>query len=342
MIEIVTEQHRDEYQQFIHACSNANYCHDMGWRDVFSGAYKKEPYYLIFRDKNSGSVMGIAPSFFIKSKIFGNHLVSMPYLDFGGVVAANGDVEQALLLDLVRKAKGCALELRCQHPITKLATVKNEKVTMILKLEGYSEESYWKGLNAKVRNQVRKADKSNVSIKWGRGELLDDFYKVFCINMRDLGSPVHSKLFFKLVLKHFSGAQIGVAYRTNQPIGGLVRIHWNNTLAIPWASTLRAQRVHCPNNALYWQSIQYAFQNLCKEVDFGRSSKGEGTYKFKKQWKADESPLAWYQFNKDGVLQTQVSNVASGKMQVAAGIWQKMPLWAANIVGPLVRPSISA
>ena len=34
-------------------------------------------------------------------------------------------------------------------------------------------------------------------------ELLDDFYDVFLINMRDLGSPVHSKKLMKNVLEEF-------------------------------------------------------------------------------------------------------------------------------------------
>ena len=38
-----------------------------------------------------------------------------------------------------------------------------------------------------------------------RGDIndLDDFYHVFAINMRDLGTPVYSKAFFKNMLEEF-------------------------------------------------------------------------------------------------------------------------------------------
>ena len=34
----------------------------------------------------------------------------------------------------------------------------------------------------------------------GGVELLDDFYRVFAINMRDLGTPVYGKIFFRNIL----------------------------------------------------------------------------------------------------------------------------------------------
>jgi len=48
-------------------------------------------------------------------------------------------------------------------------------------------EVLWKGLDAKVRNQIRKGQKANLSVAWGGPELLPDFYAVFSHNMRDLG-----------------------------------------------------------------------------------------------------------------------------------------------------------
>lgn len=39
--------------------------------------------------------------------------------------------------------------------------------------------------------------------KVGMAELLDDFYSVFSINMRALGTPVYSKSFFANILSEF-------------------------------------------------------------------------------------------------------------------------------------------
>jgi len=48
----------------------------------------------------------------------------------------------------------------------------------------------WDGLDRKVRNQVRKAQKSGLTAERGGTALLDAFYAVFARNMRDLGTPL--------------------------------------------------------------------------------------------------------------------------------------------------------
>jgi len=203
-------------------------------------------------------------------------------------------------------------------------------------------DAYWKRLDAKVRNQVRKAEKSGVTVRWGREERLDEFYEVFCVNMRDLGSPTHAKGFFAAVLKHFPGASIGTAHRDGKCIGGLFRILWKDELVIPWASTLKEERMHCPNNALYWEAIRYAFEQGCARVDFGRSTKDEGTYRFKKQWLARESNLYRYQFDDKGHFLERSWHVSQGKLGWTRNVWARLPLKLANALGPMVRGSISA
>lgn len=203
-------------------------------------------------------------------------------------------------------------------------------------------DAYWKGLDAKVRNQVRKAEKSGVTVRWGREDRLDEFYDVFCVNMRDLGSPTHAKAFFAAVLRHFPGASIGTAHREGKCIGGLFRILWKDELVIPWASTLRDERAYCPNNLLYWEAIRYAFAQGCRLVDFGRSTRDEGTWRFKKQWQAREGSLYRYQFDDKGHFREQSWHVTQGKLGWTRNVWAKLPLAVANSLGPMLRGSISA
>lgn len=203
-------------------------------------------------------------------------------------------------------------------------------------------DAYWKGLDAKVRNQVRKAEKSGVTVKWGREDRLEEFYRVFCVNMRDLGSPTHARGFFESVLRRFPGAAIGTAHRQGRCIGGLFRIHWKDELAIPWASTLKSDRSHCPNNALYWEAIRFAFEAGCRRVDFGRSTREEGTWRFKKQWQAKELPLYRYQFDDKGQFLAHAWHISQGKLGWTRNVWAKLPLMVANSLGPVLRGSISA
>jgi FemAB-related protein (PEP-CTERM system-associated) len=329
-------------REFLDRHPDANYGHDPAWGEVFREAYGKRTLTFVHVD-DKGAVTGLASASILASAVFGRKLVAMPYLDYGGPLGADAAAETALrsrLLDEARERR-LALEIRSLLPQSGLASPDNEKVAMILPISGASEE-YWKRLDAKVRNQVRKAEKSGVTVTWGGPELLDDFYRVFTVNMRDLGSPTHSRAFFVAVLKHFPKAEIGVAYRAGRPIGCLFRIGWKRTLVIPWASTLKEERQYCPNNALYWESLRTAFERGLAEVDFGRSTREEGTYKFKRQWLAEERPLHWYPFDAAGNPAPKVEHAATGRMGWAKGLWARLPLPLANALGPRVRGYISA
>jgi FemAB-related protein (PEP-CTERM system-associated) len=342
-VEILTQDSEPEYQDYVSRCPQATYCHDLAWLKIIGKTYENEPLYLIHRNVRDRRVSGVLPGFFV-TWLFGRKLVSLPYLDFGGILAAGRTVEMELLARFLQESsrRGAPAELRCPYPLDSLPPASNNRVGMSLNLEGLSESTYWKKLDGKVRNQVRKADKARVSVRQGRHELLDDFYQVFCRNMRDLGSPVHSRRLFSTMLDHLPESGIVTAYHDNRCIGGLFRTLWNDTLAIPWASTVRDARIHCPNNALYWESIRFAFLNGCRRVDLGRSARDQGTYRFKQQWLAEEVPLPWYQFDSRRSPAATVRHASQGALSKLTDLWSHLPLPIANVLGPRLRPHISA
>jgi FemAB-related protein (PEP-CTERM system-associated) len=343
-VEKVNHLNESEYQNYALSSPAANFCHDIAWARIIRDSYRKETAYLLSRRESDGLVDGIAPCVLLDSILFGKQLVSLPYLDFGGLVADTSDAERALIseLDSLARRRRATLEIRCRESLQSLSIPQNDKVRMVLPLNPWKEERYWKALDSKVRNQVRKAEKSQVHLVWGREELLEDFYQVLCVNMRTLGSPVHSRKFFINVLKHLPGAQIGTAYREGRCIAGLLRIWWKDSLVVPWASSLKEERVHCPNNALYWDCIREAFRAGTQLFEFGRSTKDEGTYNFKKQWLAQETPLFWYQFNHTGQLNGQISHLSTGRSAALAHLWAKLPLRVTNALGPKLRSLIAA
>jgi serine/alanine adding enzyme len=345
----------EEYQEYVLSSPGGNYCHDIAWKRVFQETYGKEPAYWICRE--NGRITGAAPAFWLESLLFGRSLVSMPYLDYGGILHDTPEAGAELVetLKLAAASRRAALEIRQERPLADPAP-PNHKVKMVLDLRGRREETYWKELDAKVRNQVRKAEKSGIAVRAGGEELLPEFYRVFCVNMRDLGSPVHPADLFRNVLRHLPGAEIVLADHGGYVVGGLVRIHWKDAMIIPWASTLRKYRALCPNNAIYWETLREAFHRGCASVDFGRSTKEAGTYKFKLQWLAKEEPLPWYAFSADALThraaggrgQEMPASVPApaeegklGVMGLAAELWRKLPARYANWLGPRIRGAFS-
>ena len=316
----------------------ATLSHKGSWRHIITQAYGHSTFYLMAR--RGDEVVGILPLVWVKSAFLGHALSSMPYQDYGGIVADDPSVGRLLLdhaLDLRKTCRAPLLELRHREPPAHdgKASLRTDKAVMLLDLPQGSD-FLWKNLSGKVRNQVRKAQKSGLTTHLGGSELLDDFYKVFVVNMRDLGSPVHHVSFFSAIFSEFGeNARLLVVRDNNKTVGGLIGLFYKDTIVVPWASSLRESFSKCPNNLLYWDAIQIACDRGCKIFDFGRSSIDSGTYNFKLQWGAKPVQLNWQYFYSHG-KPVQLPE-ESAKYRLAATIWSHLPPSLTAFLGPPLR-----
>lgn len=319
---------------------SSNY-HRYAWRDVVENSFQHPCYYLAAQNSN-GRILGVLPLVFVKSRLFGRFLVSQPFFNYGGLLCENQEIGNALLAeaDKLRKELGAEhVELRHTNPWAAGLPTKQHKVCMILEL-AKDIETQWQGFNAKLRNQVRKAEKSGLSTATGGRELLSDFYTVFVRNMRDLGTPVYEQKFFDELLAVFPGdSRIIAVFHEGKPVAAGLILRFRDTLEIPWASSNRDYNHLCPNNLLYWTALQHALKIGCTRFDFGRSTPGEGTYRFKEQWGARALQLNWQYLLESGVALPELNN-KNPKYEMAIRIWRRLPLTLTRILGPHIVKSI--
>jgi len=304
--------------------------------------------------------------FHLKSFLFGNSLISLPYFDMGGILADNEETANELLTEAVKigqKLKVDTIELRhkkalecmafsteriaqsseiqtlCSMPHAPCYTTKSHKVRMLLKLPD-SSEALMKSFKAKLRSQIKKPLKEGLRTQIGERELLVDFYQVFAANMRDLGSPVHSKKLIQNVLEAFSdNARIIIIYKENTPLACSLVAGFKNILQNPWASALHKYSRLAPNMLLYWSMLEYACDTGYEYFDFGRSTPDEGTYKFKQQWGSKPRSLSWQFISLNGKPVDSASDEKS-KFDAVIAFWQKLPVQFTKIVGPMIRRHI--
>ena len=322
------------------------YCR-FSWKDSVEKAYGHKAYYLLAEEE--GAILGIFPLFLFRVPFLGDSLVSLPFCDVGGILANNEKCYKALLAEgfsIGSKGKVKNIEVRsCQkHPdelqenVDWFHSLETSKVRMLLKLPQSSEE-LWKSFKSKLRSQVRKAEKNGLMFRWGDIDDLNSFYQVFSQNMHDLGSPVHGRKWIESILMEFGdNARMGLIFKDEEPIGCGIILFTKHNVSIPWASTLRRYNRLSPNMMLYWSFLKFAADNEKKIFDFGRSTPNEGTYRFKKQWGAEPDQLFWYKFS---IKECDQQAIAGGKRQQVEQIWQKMPLFLANFIGPRIRKYIS-
>jgi serine/alanine adding enzyme len=217
-------------------------------------------------------------------------------------------------------------------------TISN-KIRMMLELPD-SSEILMKSFKAKLRSQIRRPMKEGFKTRIGSKDLLDDFYRVFSTNMRDLGSPVHRKELMGGVLSEFANdAKIVMVYRQREPVACSVVIGFAETLGNPWASSLRRFSRLSPNMLLYWRMLEYACDNGFKYFDFGRSSPDEGTYKFKEQWGSLPVRLQWQRIPLKRKREDH-SIYEDRSFQMVSEIWKQLPISLSRIIGPRIRKHI--
>ena len=315
----------------------ANLAHAREWFTVISAAYSHTPFYL--RAEDSSTHVGILPAFLIRKPLLGPIVTSMPFLDAGGPCGGSGRMADALVDHLVAEAQrqgANQVELRCISPINQPFEASLEKVTLVLPLPSHPDP-LWRGLDPKVRNQIRKAERGGLTVEVGGIEMLEEFYRVFAINMRDLGSPVHAKGFFRTILETFGkSAQVVLAKKDEITLGGLISLVFKDTMYVPWASSLREYAPLCPNMLLYWDTLRRASTGGLSRFDFGRSTRGSGTYRFKRQWGAEEAQLFWYTIPLGG-QRTPTISPDDGKGLVVRRLWSRLPVGISRVLGPRIR-----
>jgi len=327
------EADRSEWDAFVASRADATGYHEWAWRGVFARGFGHRAIYLVARI--GGGIVGVLPLVEMRSVLFGRFLASLPFLNYGGLLAGSDATATALVEHAaqVARARKCRhVELRHVERRLPLAPARQHKVAMRLPLAA----GLWDGLDRKVRNQVRKAEKSGLAFERGDAGLLPEFYAVYARNMRDVGTPVYARRFFDEILAAFPGrARVLVVRLDRRPIAAAVSFQTRRTVEVPWASSLREFNSFCPNHLLYWRAIEAAVAEGADTFDFGRSTPDGGTYRFKTQWGAVPVPLHWeYPYLAGGGVPDQ--GPTNPKFSAAIALWKRMPLGLANALGPLI------
>lgn len=199
-------------------------------------------------------------------------------------------------------------------------------VTLRLNVAGRGEDGVWKdSLDAKCRNQVRKSQRSGLTIRAGRERRLrDDFHALLAGTMHHYGAPLLPRRLFDLLPERFDVSYY-VAYHQATPAAAIVAISDHRLVWVPWAASNRSLRRLCPNHLLYWAAISDAIERQADIFDFGRSPYGGPTHRFKRQWGAQPIGL--------DMLSPKRQN-PYGKYRQAQAVWRVLPRTLVDRIGP--------
>lgn len=330
-------QFHSDWSHFSENCSSSggSASRRLEWLAILQQGLGHRPYCIEVR--RDGALRGLLPLCYLNTRLFGKFLVGLPYLNVGGVMTDDDAAASALIDRAVELADALDvryLELRHERrrPHPALGVESTQKVHMRLELPSEVDE-LWRQLKPKVRNQIRKAEQNALSVHWGSLDLLDEFYRVFAINMRDLGTPVFGRELFASMLNRLGAdAEVCVVRHDGKACAGGLLLHGAGIAETPSASSLRTMNALNPNMLLYWSFLQRCIERGQRTFDFGRTTVGSNTHRFKTQWGAQPHDAVWQYYVRHGSVGDLRPD--NPKLQRRIAAWKRLPVWLTRVAGP--------
>ena len=314
------------WDAFVARCPGAPSYARWAWLELLSDSFRLPRIALAAR--RGAEIRGVLPLIAQSNPVHGAFLTSLPFVNYGGLLADDPDATAALIA-------GCAVETRArraaqaelrQLPGTPLdLPAATHKVRPVLDLPS-DPAPLWDRLGAKLRSQVRRPMKEGIEASAGGAERLDDFYRVLATRWRQLGSPVYRRAFFERILATFPGEHAIVTARKGDTVVGAAWLHFfRGCCEIPWAATRVEWNRFSPNMLLYWHAIETAIARGGTLFDLGRSTEGAPTHAFKMQWSPRCEPFPWFYVL--GTAAAVPGPAGSGSAAAAfRAAWAKLPL----------------
>ena len=143
---------------------NSSIYHTEKWLTILEKVFG----YKIFKLRRENIIFPIA---LVKSFLFGDRLISLPFSDYGGF-CGKGEVDEILeeLKTISYSLDVDFIEIRCPHAqyINSLRNAgfldRDDYCTFVLDLT-VGKDEIWKNFEKRVRNGIRKANKNNIKVR---------------------------------------------------------------------------------------------------------------------------------------------------------------------------------
>jgi FemAB-related protein (PEP-CTERM system-associated) len=347
-IRLYNTSDRAAWDAYVTNHPNGTFFHLSGWKEVVENSFGHKSYYLLAESSPTPTdprspipdprLLGVFPLFSIKSFLFGRSMVSVPFATYGGILADNGEVEQALYEQAIALTKEEGLdylEIRNEQSLLDSLAVKD--LYFVFKKEIFEDdEENLKTIPRKTRRMVRKGMGNGLRAAFGSVELLDQFYELFAFSYHGFGTPVFSKKYLRNILERFkSNSSILIISKNGKGLSSVLSFYFKDQVIPYYSGAYPDSRKYAANDYLYWALMSNAADRGCRLFDFGRSKKDTGPFHFKRHWGFEPRPLP-YQYYLNNIEELPNISPANPKYKRRIELWKKLPLCATKIIGPRI------
>ncbi|GHU35221.1 peptidoglycan bridge formation protein FemAB [Betaproteobacteria bacterium] len=323
------------WDDFVLACPQATFFHRSGWQEIVSGVFR-HPTYFLYAERD-GAIEGVLPLAHVKSLLFGNALVSLPFAVYGGVAANDEAAAQLLENEAQSIAQGLGVEhLELRNFRQRHADWPTQDLYVSFRKAIEADvEANMLAIPRKQRAMVRKGIKNGLSSEID-GDV-ERFFPLYADNVLRHGTPAMPKRYFQKLLEVFGQDcdVLTVTDKEGRTVSSVLSFYFRGEILPYYAGDDVAARDLAGNDFKYWELMRRSCERGIKVFDYGRSKQGTGSYSFKKNWGFEPQPL-FYEYclyRRDGIPQNNPSN-ARFKFFIAA--WRRLPIGLANWLGPFI------
>lgn len=323
------------WEAYVGAHAQGTFFHKAGWRRVLQNTYGHKCRYLVAQGENG--ISGVLPLVHVRSRLFGNALISTGFCVHGGILADTPEVADALAAraaELGATLKVDYVELRAESPRIAGWQLKTDVYATFDRALSEKEDENLKAIPRKKRADVRKSLKADLLAETGAP--VETFYQIYAHSLRGLGTPVFSRRFVHALIAEFGDdVEVSLVSKDGEAVAALLSFYFNDRVLPYYGGALPAARGLHAYDYLYWTLMCRAVERGARVFDFGRSKIGTGAFDYKKYWGFEPQPLN-YQYHLVRATEVPDINPNNPKYQRMVRIWQRLPLGVSTVIGPWV------
>ena len=270
------------------------------WSEVLKKGLGGQPLYFYLKD--GGEIVAGLPGVLLNFKIFKILYASIPY---GNMIGESSYYSAFLqLLEKELRGKGIDQVRLTESPFSESYSPESFKPISakctLLDLRGYDKEKIWEGYRKNIRRDVRKAQRSGITIRGGDSiEGVNTFYKLYLASMeRNKAMAKYPFKWFEAIheemVERGSGAFL-LAELEHEAIAGAVFIKSSTSTHYFHSGSKYEFLKFCPNELLIHSALEEAIEKGNSFFDFmGSDPLDLSLIQFKEKWGSRSLDLYTY------------------------------------------------
>lgn len=290
----LTAEREDDWSAIVDEHPKATAFHRLPWKHAIEESIGYEPQYLIwYRDQ---APVAVIPAF-ETPELIGRSLVA-PFCAHGYPLLGDA-ADPTIILESMAQSKRSLFGVRIikerqdtgvrgYHSIGYGAV--RTAVTFRLQLDIPYESLRDQIFDTSLQKNLQRARDRGLTVN--RDDDLDTFYKLYLKTMRRHGSPQLPMEVFEALAARF-GDDFGLHFveRNGEKVAGMMSLDTGKERNLWIAASNRSGWEDRPNDLLYAETIRNAANRGLSVVDFGRTERGSGVFRFKERFGGTEREL---------------------------------------------------